>query len=313
MSYTNTGLVEFAKRTVQEGNWVYLMGSIGNYLTADFLRQKASMNQHNWYTQSKVNDIEKVLRTGKTYRCVDCIGLIKCYYWGDYRQGNASGYKPGTDVSADYMYRIATEKGSIQTIPEIPGLAVWMPGHIGVYIGNGKVIESTPNKKYAKYEHNLGGPCETYLQGRGWTHWLKIPYITYEETTEMAGAAVVTWRNPVNMDKVFSQYEGKWILTSDGVRWSYRFNNGDYPADCWYKIKDKWYYFDNAGYMKTGWLRYHDDWYYLDPVKGDNEGVMATGLRQINNKIYYFQNNGVMLSDETVTLYADDDGVIFYQ
>lgn len=37
------------------------------------------------------------------------------------------------------MYYAATEKGNISTIPEIPGLAVWHEGYIGVYIGNGAV------------------------------------------------------------------------------------------------------------------------------------------------------------------------------
>ena len=57
------------------------------------------------------------------------------------------------------------------TIPDTPGLAVWKPGHIGVYIGNGEVIEAMGTKY---------GVVKTQLQGRGWTHWLEIPYIAYE-------------------------------------------------------------------------------------------------------------------------------------
>ena len=312
MTFTNIGLVEFAKKTVQEGNWVYLMGSIGNYLTADFLKQKISMNQHNWYTSSKIDSIEKVLKTGKEYRCVDCVGLIKCYYWDDYRQGHASGYKPSTDVSADYMYRLATEKGNIDTIPEIPGLAVWQAGHIGVYIGNGKVIESTPNTKYSTHSHGLGGPCETNLKDRRWTHWLKIPFIDYIDQQILTGESEVTWRNPIDMDELMTQYSGKWVLTKDGVRWSYRFDNGDYPANCWYKVKDNWFHFDENGYMQTGWIKDKGHYYYLEPNK-DNEGAMVTGLRQIENKIYFMHSDGIMAENETVTLYADDDGVLFYQ
>ena len=36
------------------------------------------------------------------------------------------------------MFANATVKGTIDTIPEIPGLAVWHEGHIGIYIGNGE-------------------------------------------------------------------------------------------------------------------------------------------------------------------------------
>lgn len=75
-------------------------------------------------------------------------------------------------MTADGMYQAAKEKGGISSIPEIPGLAVWHSGHIGVYIGNGEVIEAMGTKY---------GVVRTKLAFRGWTHWLKIPYIDYEK------------------------------------------------------------------------------------------------------------------------------------
>lgn len=69
------------------------------------------------------------------------------------------------------MYYSATESGPIDTMPDIPGLAVWHDGHIGVYIGGGQVIEAMGTKY---------GVVKTELAGRGWTHWLKIPYINYD-------------------------------------------------------------------------------------------------------------------------------------
>ena len=60
---------------------------------------------------------------------------------------------------------------AIDTMPDIPGLAVWHDGHIGVYIGGGQVIEAMGTKY---------GVVKTELANRGWTHWLKIPYINYD-------------------------------------------------------------------------------------------------------------------------------------
>ena len=60
-------------------------------------------------------------------------------------------------------------------IPEVPGLAVWVDGHIGIYIGNGEVIEAM---------NTLRGVTRTQLAGREWTHWLQIPYISYVENME---------------------------------------------------------------------------------------------------------------------------------
>ena len=64
-----------------------------------------------------------------------------------------------------------TRAGTIDTMPDIPGLAVWHDGHIGVYIGGGQVVEAMGTKY---------GVVKTELAGRGWTHWLKIPYINYD-------------------------------------------------------------------------------------------------------------------------------------
>ena len=65
----------------------------------------------------------------------------------------------------------ATVSGPIDTIPETPGLAVWHEGHIGVYIGNGEVVEAMGTRY---------GVVKTKLEGARWTHWLKIPYISYD-------------------------------------------------------------------------------------------------------------------------------------
>ena len=60
-------------------------------------------------------------------------------------------------------------------MPDIPGLAVWQQGHIGIYVGDGKVVEAMTTTV---------GVVTTDLHNRGWTHWLKIPYINYIEEQE---------------------------------------------------------------------------------------------------------------------------------
>lgn len=88
------------------------------------------------------------------------------------------GYHAASDVDADIMYNRATCKGPITTIPNIPGLCVQMEGHIGIYIGDGWVIESTHGP--------LGdGVVKTKLSQRQWEHWLQCPYIIYGEVTKV--------------------------------------------------------------------------------------------------------------------------------
>ena len=74
-------------------------------------------------------------------------------------------------IREELPYYNAGRKGSIETMPDTPGLAVWKSGHIGVYIGNGEVIEAMDTRY---------GVVKTNLQGRGWSHWLEVPGIKYD-------------------------------------------------------------------------------------------------------------------------------------
>lgn len=79
------------------------------------------------------------------------------------------------DLNADFMLKYCVEKGSISTIPEIPGVLVFMPGHVGVYIGNGNVIEA---------RGHAYGVVQTRLSNRPWKNWGKCPYMTYLESED---------------------------------------------------------------------------------------------------------------------------------
>ena len=110
---------------------------------------------------------------GATYHKRDAICLETQYYgWLDAETEeivyNTNGMP---DISANEMYHSATISGTIDTIPETPGLAVWHDGHIGVYIGNGEVVEAMGTRY---------GVVKTKLEGARCTHWLKIPYISYD-------------------------------------------------------------------------------------------------------------------------------------
>lgn len=105
-------------------------------------------------------------------RTTDCCGLIKGYGWLDPETLTIEyGTNGMPDITANQMYHAATVSGPISTMPDTPGLAVWFDGHIGVYIGNGEVIEAAGTSK---------GVIKTQLAGRGWTHWLEIEYINYD-------------------------------------------------------------------------------------------------------------------------------------
>lgn len=149
-----------------ESGWGYVWGTYGNVLTEPLLEYKVEQ-----YPDG-VGQYETFIRSHwMNGRTTDCVGLIKGYGWLD---PDTLAIRYGTngmpDIGANAMCHNATVSGPISTMPDTPGLAVWMDGHIGVYIGNGEVIEASSTKK---------GVIKTQLAGRGWSMWLEIPYIGY--------------------------------------------------------------------------------------------------------------------------------------
>lgn len=164
MKKTNKGLVEYA--TAQLGN-PYIYGTYGQILTEKILSEKSK--QYPIQLDAYRVAVAKNKYIGK--RCHDCIGLIKGFLWCQ-DANSVPKYKPSQDWNTEETYRRATESGSINTIPDIPGICVRYIGHVGVYIGNCEVIEA----KGFNY-----GVVKSKLDGR-WTDWYKHPLIEYGET-----------------------------------------------------------------------------------------------------------------------------------
>ncbi|MFR9537839.1 MAG: hypothetical protein SNJ11_04805 [Rikenellaceae bacterium] len=149
-----------------ENGWGYVWGTFGNVLTEALLTYKVTQ-----YPDG-VGNYENFIRNNWLGgRTTDCVGLIKGYGWLNTDTLAISyGTNGMPDYSANQMYLSATVSGDISTMPDTPGIAVWKDGHIGVYIGDGYVIEAMGTSS---------GVVKTELEGRGWTNWCEIPYITY--------------------------------------------------------------------------------------------------------------------------------------
>ena len=161
-----TDLVTYAINAYESG-WGYVWGTFGSVLTEGLFQAKLEQ-----YPDGVGNYEEFISNNWVGKRTTDCCGLIKGYGWLDPETMSINyGTNGMPDLGANQMYYNASESGTIDTIPEIPGLAVWHDGHIGVYIGNGYVIEAMGTKY---------GVVKTQLEGRGWTHWLKVEYINYD-------------------------------------------------------------------------------------------------------------------------------------
>lgn len=161
----NLDLAAYAEQAFDAG-WGYVWGTYGDILTDSLFNYK--LEQY----PDGVGNYEDFIRSNWLGgRTTDCVGLIKGYGWLNPDTLEIEyGSNGMPDIGADSMYKSALVSGAMDTMPDIPGLAVWKSGHIGIYIGNGNVIEAMGTKY---------GVVKTNLADRSWSAWLEIPYINY--------------------------------------------------------------------------------------------------------------------------------------
>lgn len=169
MAKTNLGLVEYAKAQLGLPYWY---GTFGNKATANLYAAKKKD-----YPKYYVSWNDFPTQYGK--RVHDCVGLIKGYLWSESVTATPK-YNSEQDLSANGMRSACAERGDISTMPDIPGVLVFMSGHVGVYIGNGEVIEARGHEY---------GVVKTKLEGRGWRWWGKCPFIEYSNIKDKTPAA----------------------------------------------------------------------------------------------------------------------------
>ncbi len=143
--FTSAGLVSFAKSKL---GTAYVYGMKGAKLT------EAKYNALKKQYGDLVWDSDRA-KIGKI--CTDCSGLIS-WYTGTVR--NSTSYK----TTATKILPIS------QIAKAVPGCAVWRKGHIGVYIGNGEIIEA---------RGSAYGVVKTKVSARDFTHFLWLRDIDY--------------------------------------------------------------------------------------------------------------------------------------
>ena len=151
MSKTAQGLIEFAKSKI---GTPYVYGAKGTVMSLEQIRELRRMYGSNcvWYSDDN--------KAGKV--CVDCSGLIS-WYTGIIR---GSGQYKSTAVEVIPI--------SQRTNNHI-GWAVWMNGHIGVYLGNDTYIAA---------DGSAYGVRIAKLSQNRFTHLLKLCDIDYGEGTK---------------------------------------------------------------------------------------------------------------------------------
>lgn len=124
-------------------------------------------------------------KSGKYYLC-DCSGLIKGILWG-YPENGKYGGNGVPDINANTMIsRCSKVSTNFNKLPV--GALVWMSGHIGIHVGNGVCVESSPiweNGIQCTFIKGSGYSNTKRLHERKWTkQGLFDKYIDYSSNTE---------------------------------------------------------------------------------------------------------------------------------
>ena len=189
---------------------LYVMGCFGAPMTAS---NKKRYTQNHSYNRQPERTAMINAASADTFG-FDCVCLIKGLLWG--WNGNKNAVYGGAtytsngvpDIGADQMIKVCKNVTTDFSKIEV-GEAVWLEGHIGVYVGDGLAVECTPrwaNKvQLTACNRNVSG-----YNRRNWTKHGKLPYVEYVadattppvETTEIRGIDVSKWQGEIDWKKV---------------------------------------------------------------------------------------------------------------
>ena len=179
---TAAQLAERCLDVAQNYKTLYVMGCFGAPMTA---ANKKRYTQNHSYNKQTART--KMINTASADTFgFDCVDLIKGLLWnwcGDKAKtyGGASYAVNGVpDIGADTMITKCKNVSTTGWANMEVGEALWVKGHIGVYIGNGLAVECTPawkNRVQVTAVGNIG--AKAGYNTRTWSKHGKLPYVTY--------------------------------------------------------------------------------------------------------------------------------------
>ena len=177
---TAAQLAERCLDVAQNYKTLYVMGCFGAPMTA---ANKKRYTQNHSYNKQTART--KMINTASADTFgFDCVNLIKGLLWnwcGDKAKtygGHAVNGVP--DIGADTMITKCKNVSTTGWANMEVGEALWVKGHIGVYIGNGLAVECTPawkNRVQVTSVGNIG--AKAGYNTRTWSKHGKLPYVTY--------------------------------------------------------------------------------------------------------------------------------------
>lgn len=182
MAYLMTAaeFIEMAKK-IEKTETAYMWGTYGRKITLALINAKVKQYRAR-YSAAYIEKLKKLI--GKAFGW-DCCGLIKGILWGWDGVKNVPysvNGVPDTNVMGFYQ---RGENKSSDFSKIVPGAAVHLQTHVGIYIGNGLVIEATSaweSRVMITALANTGGVAG--YRSRRWDSWYTLPWVDYSDAAE---------------------------------------------------------------------------------------------------------------------------------
>lgn len=187
--FTNEHFADFCLKMVGQPYWY----GTCIYKCTESLRARKAEQYPSHYKDSRTSQYRQDIDEKKV--CADCVGGCKGYAWTGGGLGvvetigtdktYSSRYGGGNcpDKSANGMFSYAKSKGmdwgTIETLPDVVGLAVHKDGHVGYTVGGGYAVE---------WKGFSSGCVKSKIADRGWTNWYRLPFIDYGDNVTMGTA-----------------------------------------------------------------------------------------------------------------------------
>lgn len=175
----NIELANAAKNVANNFKTLYVMGCFGAPMNASNKVRYCKNHSYNM----KASRTQLIQAASTDTFGFDCCGLIKGLLWGwtGDKKLTYGGAKYASnnfqDLSADGMIKACSEVSTNFNDIEI-GEVVWKSGHVGVYIGDGLVVESTPSWNDCVQITACNRTIKGYNR-RNWSKHGKLPTVTY--------------------------------------------------------------------------------------------------------------------------------------
>lgn len=180
---TNTEFVRRLEDAATNHKTLYVRGCFGAPMTA---ANKKRYTFNNDYNRDPKRTAMINAASADTFG-FDCACLVKGILWGWCADKNkvygGATYKSNgvPDINANSMITVCSDI-STDFSKLVPGEAVWVKGHIGVYIGDGLAVECTP--RWANKVQITACNCsKSGYNRRNWKKHGKLPYIEYIEAS----------------------------------------------------------------------------------------------------------------------------------